>query len=129
MPSEAHAHAVLRRAIERRQVAAAWATAMQLGGNLQLPDALALTLLVLDREPPNYARLALRWHARFCAEREGISLAEAQLLLDLLCQLERHQGELRLLAGRTLRGLLEARGERVLAAELRAWEAFNAGRS
>jgi hypothetical protein len=50
---------------------------------LNLADALDLMLLVGELEPEKYARVALRWHGRYCSEREP-TLAQAQAVLALL---------------------------------------------
>src|SRR5947207_13618961 len=81
--SEGHPGAVFRRALERRNLIAAWAAAAELPF-VSLVDALALCLLVREREPATFARFALRWHARFCAETHGVGLEDGRLVLDLL---------------------------------------------
>src|SRR6266542_3390221 len=48
MTSQGHSYARFRRAIERRSVAAAWATATELE-QVSLADSLSLVLLVRDR--------------------------------------------------------------------------------
>jgi hypothetical protein len=47
---------------------------------------------VRDAEPARYERLALRWHARFCAEAKAIGLAEASAVLGLLVALNGERG-------------------------------------
>ena len=54
---------------------------------VELADALALTLLLRDKERPRFERAALRWHARYCAEVGGVSLEEASIVLSLLTAL------------------------------------------
>src|SRR5437899_4530708 len=83
MTSQGHPYAIFRRALERRNVGAAWAAAAELQV-VGLADALALCLLVRDREPAKFGRLALRWHARFCVEVSGVDLDTGRLVLDLL---------------------------------------------
>jgi hypothetical protein len=80
--SQGHPYATYRRAIDRKQLPAAWAAAHDLG-RLNLADALDLVLLVAEQEANKYPRVALRWHARYCAERD-VTLAEAQAVLALL---------------------------------------------
>jgi hypothetical protein len=60
-----------------------WAAATELQV-VSLADALAVCLLVRDREPAKFTRLALRWHARFCAETPAVDLETGRLVLDLL---------------------------------------------
>ena len=76
-------------------------------------------MLVRDREPHRFARVALRWHARFCAETAGVGLEAGRLVLDLLGALPTKDGRT---AGRALRELLASFDER-LAEPLRRWEA------
>src|SRR3954452_14630626 len=102
MTSQGHPYAIFRRALERGNLAVAWTTAAELQV-VSLADALELCLLVLDREPAKFARVALRWHARFCAETRGVELEGGRLVLDLLTGLQ--GGEARA-AGRALRELL-----------------------
>jgi hypothetical protein len=40
-------------------------------------------LLIREQEPEKYARVALRWQARYCAER-NVTLSRAQAVLALL---------------------------------------------
>src|SRR4051812_17754660 len=91
MTSQGHPHAIFRRAIERKNVMAAWATAHELR-HLSLADALDLCLLVAEKEPGRYPRLALRWHARFCADSDRVTLQEAQAVLALLAAAQETSG-------------------------------------
>jgi hypothetical protein len=52
--------------------------------HIDLGDALAIALVLLDVEPHRYGRAAARWHARFCLEVTGIDLAESGTVLVLL---------------------------------------------
>lgn len=114
--SEGHPYAVFRRAIDRRNLAVAWATASELR-RIALADALALLLLVRERDPPRFERVALRWHARYCAEIAGVTFADASAVLSLLEQLGGNRGAA---AANALQALFEAGGERSLAAEVAA---------
>jgi hypothetical protein len=117
LTSEGHPYAVFRRALERRNLPSAWAAAAELQV-VSLPDALALCLLVREREPAKFARLALRWHARFCAESESVTLEDARLILDLLTAVGGPEPRT---AARALRELLAGYDQR-LAEPLRRWE-------
>lgn len=86
---------------------------------VSLADALALCLLVRDREPARFARVALRWHGRFCAEMPDLQLDDARLVLDLLSALAAAEPRP---AARALRELL-ASCDRRLADAVRHWEA------
>jgi hypothetical protein len=112
LTSQGHPHAQFRHAIERRNVAGAWAAAASLG-RLSLSDSLALTLLVLEREPAKFPRVAPRWHARYCDERR-VSIENALIVLSLLMGLT---GSDALPPARALRELLA--DERDLANEIR----------
>ena len=72
----------LKRAIARGNPTIAMATAAELP-RVPLEDALALSLLLLDREPARYEAAAVRWHSRFCREVRP-SLADAHLALAAL---------------------------------------------
>src|SRR5919201_5840649 len=117
--SEGHPYAIFRRALERRHVAAAWAAAAGLP-QLNLADALALCLLVRDREPRRYGRVAVRWLARFCNEQPGVELDEAALVAAHLVAFRAPDP---LAAARAFAELLETRGRRDLAQPVRRWEA------
>src|SRR5436309_1472419 len=97
---------------------AAWAAAAELQV-VSLADALALCLLVRDREPARFGRVALRWHSRFCAETSNVQFEDARVVLDLLSGLT--AGEPRP-AARALRELLASYDGR-LADAVRQWEA------
>lgn len=75
-----------RRALSSRSPTLALIAAAEMP-RVELADALALTLLLLDKERPRYERAALRWHARYCAETAGVKLDEATALLGLLAAL------------------------------------------
>ena len=98
-------HGRFQRAVERRNVLAAESAARELG-SLSLRDALALTVLLAEREPRRFDRAAVRWHGRFELELRGVSLLESQFALAALASLRGSQREQ---AARTLRALLERR--------------------
>jgi hypothetical protein len=80
--SQGSQYARLRRAIAQRNVTIVLATAAELP-RVPLAEALAICLLLLDREPERYERAAVRWHSRFCREVRP-SLPDAQLALSAL---------------------------------------------
>jgi hypothetical protein len=82
MTAQGHPHVIFQRALERGNLAVAWATAHELE-RLSLADALALTFLIAEREPERFARVSARWFARYCAE-ERPELDEAQVVAALL---------------------------------------------
>jgi hypothetical protein len=69
--------------------------------------------------------VALRWHARFCAQTDGVGLEEGRLVLDLLGALATEDARP---AGRALRELLASFDQR-LAEPLRRWEAEQAAQA
>jgi hypothetical protein len=76
------AHAQLQRALDRRHLPLALAAARDCP-QLGLADALALSLLALESDPPLYERLAARWCARWITERRA-DLTEAALVVAAL---------------------------------------------
>jgi hypothetical protein len=72
-----------QRAVERGNLLRAEAAARQLG-RLSLTDALEFCDLLARQAPERFERAALRWHARWAAERKPSSFAEAQLALVCL---------------------------------------------
>jgi hypothetical protein len=115
--SQGHPYAIFRRALERRNLPSAWAAATELQV-VSLADALALCLLVRDREPAKFARLALRWHARFCAETPAVDLETGRVVLDLLTGIG---GTGAVPVGRALRELISSY-DASLAEPLQRWE-------
>lgn len=118
MTSEGHPYARFRRALERRNVAAAWAAATELA-HVSLADALALCLLLRAREPHRYPPAALRWLGRFCLEEKGVRLDEAMLVVSHLVAVA---GEGAPAATISLSALFESRGRRELANAVRRWQ-------
>ena len=82
MTSQGSAYARFRRALAGRNPTLAWAAAGELQ-SVGLADALALCLVVAG-DPSKYARAAARWHARYCTELAGVTMAESQLVLAAL---------------------------------------------
>jgi hypothetical protein len=64
-----------RDALDRGDLPLVKATAAQLP-RLNLDDALSIALLVIEHEPANAERAALRWLGRWALESRGASLAE-----------------------------------------------------
>jgi hypothetical protein len=73
-------------ALERGDATAAIAAAKQMGG-LSLGDALALCVVLSERDPGRFRRAAPRWLARFVDECADVSLEEAQLVSAALAAL------------------------------------------
>jgi hypothetical protein len=105
MTSQGHPHAIFRRALERRNLAAAWAVAAELH-QIGLGEAPTLCPLAADQQPPRFERAAARWIARYLEEEPRIELEELRLTADLLAGLRgRHAG----VAARALRELFAGR--------------------
>jgi hypothetical protein len=62
---------------------AAIAAAHQLG-EMGLADALALCVLLAEKDPRRFERAAVRWHGRYVLETPGVLLGESQLVLSAL---------------------------------------------
>jgi hypothetical protein len=69
MTSDGHIPARLHRAIAAGNLFAARALAAELPRPLDLDEALALLLLIADRDPPTYPRAAARFVGRLALER------------------------------------------------------------
>lgn len=98
MTSQGHLSAQFVRACERGNYKQAIALAAQLKP-LSLRAALDLLPLIADHEPAKFDAAAIRWHARWLAERRGTDLAGSGLAIAALCALRgpRRQDGLRVL--------------------------------
>lgn len=72
-----------QRALERGSVIDAVSVAKAMG-RLSLGDALALCVVMAERDPIQYPRAAARWISRFLEEAPGVSLEETQLVAAAL---------------------------------------------
>ena len=106
----------LKRAIARGNPTIALATAAELP-RVPLDDALALCLLLRDREPGRYEAAAVRWHSRFCREVRP-SLVDAQLTLAALHALGGDSADA---AAQSLLAVAERSGRDGCAEVLAAW--------
>ena len=102
MTSSGHLPAEFARACERGNYALATALARQLRP-LSVVEALALLPLIAEHDPDRYDAAAVRWHARFVRERQGVDLARSSLALAAL---EVLRGSARAEALRVLRALV-----------------------
>jgi hypothetical protein len=122
MGSAGSSYGAFQRALRSRNLTLALAEARDLP-RIDLPDALALLLLIRDTAPDRYGRAAGRWLGRYCAETPGVDLDEAALLLGALAALRAEDprpGALALVA------LAGTRGERRLDTVVRRWLAAQA---
>ena len=92
----------LHEALDRGDLPLVKATAAQLPA-VDLPTALEIALLVIEHEPHNAERAALRWLGRWALESHGATLAgllEATVAMTALAQEpERSEAVIRRLAG------------------------------
>jgi beta-phosphoglucomutase-like phosphatase (HAD superfamily) len=82
LTAQGHPRAIFRRAIERRNLLIAEATARELGA-LDLSEALDLVCLVAETTPDRFDAFARRWLARLAEERP-LPLAELDLAITAL---------------------------------------------
>jgi hypothetical protein len=75
-----------QRALERGSVLDATSAAKAMG-RLSLGDALALCIVLAQRDPTRYRRAAPRWISRFLEEAPKVTLEEAQLVTAALTAL------------------------------------------
>jgi len=114
MTSDGQPYSVFKRALQRRNVGVAWATAHELR-RVSLEDALALTLLVHEKWPARYPRAAARWVGRYAAETDA-PIGEVMLVASHLAALDGARGSASV---RPLAVLLEGVGRRELASVTR----------
>jgi hypothetical protein len=112
-------HARFRRALDTGNPTLVLAAAAELA-RVELADALAICLVLLDGGSSRYPRAAVRWHARFCLEASGLELGDAALALSALQALPGAHGDA---AAAALLALFDARGLRDLAHVIASWAA------
>lgn len=117
MTAQGSAYMRFRRALDRGNATEALSSAAELP-HVGVAEALELCLLVLDRQPARYGRLALRWHARYCGEHRTVGLEEAQMVLAALAVIPTPRGGA---AARSLAELLDRRGLERAAEALVRW--------
>ena len=79
-------YAAFQRALKKGNVTVALAAARDLP-KLNLRDSLALLVLIADKRPALYERAAVRWTARYLAERASVDLRETALVVAVLAAL------------------------------------------
>ena len=92
MTAQGHPRAIFARAIERRNLVVAEASAREIG-RLTLEEALRLLFLYAEKDPVRYERAALRWLVRYLAEGEAVTLLSAHLALSALGELRAGDGQ------------------------------------
>ena len=86
MTAQGHPRAIFKRAIEHGNVAVAEMTARELG-RISLAESLALTALVVQKDPGRRSRYAVRWLRRLLEEDEHLTIKEATLAASALAGL------------------------------------------
>jgi hypothetical protein len=77
LTSQGSAYQRFRRALATGNLTIIRAAAAELP-TVRLDDALQVCVLLRDREPERYEAAAVRWIARFCVERQEVSLQDVQ---------------------------------------------------
>jgi hypothetical protein len=77
LTSSGSAYQRFRRALGTGNLTIIRAAAAELP-SVRLDDALEVCVLLRDREPERYEAAAVRWIARFCVERQDVSLQDVQ---------------------------------------------------
>lgn len=116
MTAQGSALTRLRRALAARSVMLSLATAAELP-RVPLAEALAICLLLRDKEPQRYELAALRWHARLSREAR-LSLPEAAIALAALSAVGTGRVEP---GARALLAILVCHGLEEAAGALEAW--------
>ena len=87
MTAQGSAHSRLRRALDHGASALVVRALALEAGRLELHDALAVCLVLLEGEPERYGAWAARWASRFVHEAAGAELDEVALVLAALIAL------------------------------------------
>src|SRR3954468_4163111 len=75
--SQGSPYARFRRALATGNLLLIRAAAAELG-TVSLGDALIVCVAIRDAQPERFERAALRWIARYCVERPGVTLGEVR---------------------------------------------------
>ena len=116
-------HARFRRALDTGNPTLVLAAAGELG-RIDLPDALAICLVLLDGGSARYDRAAVRWHGRFALEAPGLELRDAGLVLAALSALRGDHGDA---GAQALVAYFEQTGRSDLAEVVARWAARRPG--
>jgi hypothetical protein len=84
--SQGHPYTIFHRALERKNLLIAEATAKELP-RLNLTDALDLTTLIARKDPRRHPRVAARWLLRYLEEHPEATIDEAVLAASCLAAL------------------------------------------
>jgi hypothetical protein len=86
LTAQGHPRAIFKQAIEHGNVLAAEVTARELG-LITLAESLALTALVVQKDPGRRSRYTVRWLRRLIEEDENLSIEAASLAASALAAL------------------------------------------
>jgi hypothetical protein len=84
--AQGHSRSIFRRAIENGNVLVAEMASRELG-RISLDESLALTALVVEKDPGRRSRYAVRWLLRLLQENENLTIEEAGLAASALVAL------------------------------------------
>jgi hypothetical protein len=86
LTAQGHARSIFNRAVENGNVLVAEMTARELG-QITLDEALALTALVVQKDPGRRSGYTVRWLLRLLEEDENLTVEEAVLAASALAAL------------------------------------------
>jgi hypothetical protein len=86
LTAQGQSRSIFKRAIENGNVVVAEMTARELG-RITLEEALALTVLVVQKDPGRRSRYAVRWLLRLLQEDENLTIEDAGLAASALAAL------------------------------------------
>jgi hypothetical protein len=86
LTAQGHSRSIFGRAIENGNLLVAEMTARELG-RITLEEALALTVLVTQKDPGRRSRYAVRWLLRLLQEDENVTIEDAGLAASALAAL------------------------------------------
>jgi hypothetical protein len=86
MAAQGHPRTIFRRAIEHGNLTVAEATVREIGA-VSLEEALALTVLVAQKEPHRRSAFAIRWLRRLIDEDRHLTIDQAALAASALASL------------------------------------------
>jgi hypothetical protein len=103
LTSQGHPRTIFRRALERRNLLVAEATAREVG-ILSLREALELTALIAEHDRPRSERYMVRWLARYLDAAQAPKMDEIALIAACLAALGGHRHAEALAALRAVAG-------------------------
>jgi hypothetical protein len=86
LTAQGHPRAIFKRAVENGNVTVKQMTARELG-RITLAESLALTALVVQKDPGRRSRYAVRWLRRLLEEDQNLTIEDASLAASALAAL------------------------------------------